>query len=206
LLQQAAFRPIRFAVSWGFIARLPAIVAISVEPRHSSVRIFGRRKKAITGTTAMFVNVRLALLLIAAPSLGLGAPPADPSEAQIRSALEGMHQAASALDADRFMSWYLHDPSLTITFDGHSLSGWDAILQQQRRWWAGYKSKPAYVEDKPPQIRLLAPDVATTLQWMTVGGGDATDTAKSAHLVVTSVWKKYSEGWRIVVAHESFSQ
>jgi len=153
------------------------------------------------------MRVGLALLVFVAPAIaGAAGPPIDASETQIRGALSEMHQAASALDADRFMNWYLQDPSLTITFDGHIMRGWEVIRDQQRRWWSASTTKLTYIEDMPPEVRLLGPDVATTLQSMTIGGDIPQGAAKPTHLTVTSVWKKRPEGWRIVIAHESISQ
>lgn len=111
-----------------------------------------------------------------------------------------MTRAADALDADRFMAWYWNSPSLAITFDGETLRGWAPILDQQRRWWSDQAGGASFAEERPPEITLQGPGVATSIQWMTVSGPTA---RKPARLVITSVWMKRPEGWRIVLAHES---
>jgi len=142
------------------------------------------------------------LLLLLLPSVTMAATPSiGQSEAQIRDALKSMHEAADASDADHFMEWYSHSPALIITFDGQSVRGWQANLDQQRQWWSGKKSDVVYSDERPPEIAIQSGDVATTVQWMSVGGPHSLK--PPMRVVVSSVWKKMPDGWRIVLAHES---
>ena len=126
---------------------------------------------------------------------------AQSPESQVRAAIVDMNKAAAKLDADKFMTWYWNSPSLTITFDGQTIRGWQSILDQQRKWWSDTKSGIEYAEQRSPEVVMLSVDVVTSVQWMTVGSGAKGE--KPAQLVITSVWKKHAEGWRIVLAHES---
>jgi ketosteroid isomerase-like protein len=143
------------------------------------------------------------VLLASAPILAACAHASGPGQAaepELRAAIADMTAAAVDLDADQFMTWYWNSPSLTITFDGETMRGWRPILDQQRKWWSEPADGVTYVETRPAEITLQSDTVATTLQWMTVG--DAAN-AEPAELVITSVWKKLPEGWRIVLAHET---
>lgn len=119
----------------------------------------------------------------------------------MRTAIGDMNKSAESLDADRFMIWYWNSPSLTITFDDETLRGWQPVLDQQRRWWSDKISGIKFTEQRPPEIIMQDASIVTSIQWMTVGS--AAESGKPARLVVTSVWKKLPEGWRIVIAHES---
>jgi uncharacterized protein (TIGR02246 family) len=141
-------------------------------------------------------------LLLCTPGIAdaFGAQTQSPQE-QVRSAIADMNKAAASLDADRFMTWYWNSPSLAITFDGQTMRGWQSILEQQRKWWSDKNSGVQFTEQRPPDIVMQGADVASSIQWMTIGS--TAESVKPAQLVITSVWKKRAEGWRIVLAHES---
>lgn len=142
----------------------------------------------------------LALFLVAPAAVHAAAPQPQDAETQVRAAITAMNTAAAELDADRFMAWYWNSPSLMITFDDETLQGWQVILEQQREWWSDRSSGVQYAEERPAVVRVQSADVVTTIQWMTVKDGQD---AVLTRLVVTSVWKKLPEGWRIVLAHET---
>jgi uncharacterized protein (TIGR02246 family) len=129
----------------------------------------------------------------------------NPAQAQtgafeVRRAIAGMNVAASKLDADAFMVWYWNSPSLVITFDGEVMRGWQNILTAQRGWWSDKKRGARFTEAREPEILAQGPDIITTVQWMNVADPESASPSK---LVITSVWRKRVEGWRIVLAHES---
>ncbi|MFT3968354.1 MAG: nuclear transport factor 2 family protein [Sphingobium sp.] len=147
--------------------------------------------------------VAIALLLSAPANAELASAGAQDPESEVRTAIAGMNKAASDLDADRFMDWYWNSPSLTITFDGETMRGWQPVLDQQRKWWSDKQAGIRFLEQRPAEIVARDADVVTSVQWMTVGSG--TEGARPAQLVITSVWKKLPEGWRIVLAHETLT-
>lgn len=75
-----------------------------------------------------FETIVLFLLAYSSPAQASG--PAD----EVRSAIAGMNNAAAKLDADEFMRRYWQPPELAITFDGETMRGWAAILDEQRKW------------------------------------------------------------------------
>lgn len=125
---------------------------------------------------------------------------AQSGEDQVRQAIMDMNRAAQRLDADAFMRSYWRSPRLAITFDGETMRGWDIIAREQRKWWADKSAGIRFDEQRPAEIVSQGDGVVTSLQWMQVSrAGDQ----KPARLVITSVWKKLPEGWRVVLAHES---
>jgi len=121
-------------------------------------------------------------------------------EDQVRDAIAGMMSAAGTLDADEFMRSYWQSPALAITFDGETLRGWHTILTEQRKWWSDKNSGIKFEEGRPPEIVSQGSDVATSIQWMNV---TSPENKKPSRLVITSVWRKLPEGWRVVLAHET---
>jgi uncharacterized protein (TIGR02246 family) len=125
---------------------------------------------------------------------------AQSAHVEVRRAMAQMNSAAAALDADAFMAWYWKSPSLVITFDGEVMHGWQNILSAQRKWWSDKNSGIAFSEEREPEIVSQGPAVLTSIQWMSVRDAKR---AKPSRLIITSVWRKRPEGWRIVLAHES---
>jgi ketosteroid isomerase-like protein len=125
---------------------------------------------------------------------------AETGPGEVRRAIAGMNVAASKLDADTFMGWYWNSPSLVITFDGEVMRGWQNILAAQRGWWSDKKNGVRFTQARAPEIASQGCDVVTTIQWMDVADPKS---ALPSKLVITSVWRKRAEGWRIVLAHES---
>ena len=123
----------------------------------------------------------------------------DPTD-QVRAAIVDMNKAAAKLDADGFMRSYWQSPDLTITFDGDTMRDWTTILGEQRKWWSDKRTGITFAEERPPEVLAQGGGIVTSIQWMkvtSVGG------KKPSRLVITSVWKKLPEGWRIVLAHET---
>jgi hypothetical protein len=124
--------------------------------------------------------------------------PAD----QVRSAIAGMNRAAAKLDADEFMHGYWESPDLAITFDGKTMRGWSTILREQRKWWSDKHAGTTFSEQRPPEVIAQDGNIVTSIQWMSVSNAA---NKKPSQLVITSVWKRLPEGWRIVLAHETLT-
>lgn len=149
----------------------------------------------------MDTKVLTAALAIAV-TLNANATP----ESELRPLLDEMIVSANAHDSDRFMALYQKSPSLTISFDDMVMTGFDAILAQQREWWENGKATPIYAELVPTRIQPISADVSATLQTLEVKAGPNAPAGKRVKLTITSVWKRLPEGWRIVLAHESMTR
>lgn len=145
------------------------------------------------------LTAALVIALVTSPSAN-----ATP-ESELRPLLDEMMVSANAHDSDRFMALYQKSPTLTISFDDMVLTGFDAILAQQKQWWNNGKATPVYTELAPARIQPISADVSATLQTLEVKAGPDAPASKRAKLTITSVWKRLPEGWRIVLAHESMT-
>lgn len=143
-----------------------------------------------------------SLTMATAFTLALCASPvaAQRPEDEVRKAISGMISAARRLDADEFMRSYWRSPKLVITFDGETMRGWEVIVNEQRKWWSDKNAGIEFEEGEPAEIVSQGSDVVTSIQWMNVTDGSS---KKPGKLVITSVWRKLPEGWRVVLAHET---
>lgn len=117
-----------------------------------------------------------------------------------------MLKAANAHDTDAFMAPMWHSPSLVLVFDGTIIRGWTAIHAQQLKWWRNGKSDATYAHRRAPEFVALAPNVElVTLPNVSTrtcpDGKVGTGT-----FVVTDLWKRLPQGWRIVYSHESWAK
>jgi ketosteroid isomerase-like protein len=127
---------------------------------------------------------------------------AQTPEKDVRQKIVAMMAAAEALDANAFMQTYWQSPALRITFDSETMAGWKIILQEQQKWWSHKDAGIKFIEDQPPLITAQGPQVVTSIQWINVS---TNSTPKPSKLVITSVWKKLPEGWRVILAHETLT-
>ena len=122
---------------------------------------------------------------------------------QLHPLLTEMLLAANAHDTDRYMTAFLRGPGLVFSFNGTIIQGWPELEAQQRKWWNNGKSDVVYSERRPSIITVLSRDAAVLTMEL-----ESRRTASNGQLavgtaVVTMVYQKRPEGWRVVQAHES---
>lgn len=134
--------------------------------------------------------------------------PASSAEQAIRPLMAKMLQAANAGDTETFMAPMVHSPELVFAFNGEAIRGWDALHAQQLKWWAKDKNptKYTYAEDGAPGFLSLDADVEVVTwplvsRWTSPAGKEG-----SSGFVVTYVWQRLPQGWRIVYGHESWKK
>lgn len=148
----------------------------------------------------------LSTLLLACAFTVEGAHAADAdasAQQQIQQVWQGMMSAAHAHDTDRFMSAYLREPGLVFVFNGQVIHGWDDLHAQQLKWWRNGKSDVVYTEMGKTEFVPLAANLVVTTSHLAARRTLADGKVGETDLVVTSVWKKLPQGWRIVCGHES---
>lgn len=129
---------------------------------------------------------------------------------EIMPLFEAMQATAQAFDADAHVAFWARRPEsmLVGSFLGSEvkLVGWDAILEKQREWWAGARPDPA----NPAYGLLEGPDVvvadaahAMLYFVLEARGRDAEGVARKFRLMISQLWQKQDDGWKVVHAHES---
>jgi ketosteroid isomerase-like protein len=104
-------------------------------------------------------------------------------------------------DLDAFMSGYWNSPDLTY-FSTHKTSGWQATLNHYRETYQGAGHEMGSLEFSDLQVEELAPNAAFVRgRWkLTLSDG------RTPHGLFTLVFRKFSDGWKIVHDHSSVEQ
>lgn len=147
----------------------------------------------------MGTALAICMLLTALPRPGIAQSP----EQQIRPLLDEQMAAANAHDTDRFLASYLRGPELVFVFNGAVIQGWDALREQQLKWWKNGTSDVVYRQRGTPVFTVLGPDHAVVISRLASERTMPDGTMSTGEFVVTMIWQKRAEGWRIIHAHES---
>lgn len=130
---------------------------------------------------------------------------APSAEQAIRPMMAKMFRAANAHDTNAFMAAMVHGPKLVFAINGEVIRGWDALHAQQLKWWNNGKSDAKYAQNGPPAFMPIGPDVEI-VTWPLTGSGTAHAKAVRSDFVVTYIWQRLPQGWRIVYGHESWKK
>lgn len=155
-------------------------------------------------TKMVAVVALICVGLFAGSACAARAPSA--AEQTIRPQMAMMFKAASAHDTDAFMATMVRRPDLIFAINGEIIRGWDALHAQQLKWWKNGRSEATYAENGKPDFMALGPD-AEVVTWPLVAHG-TTPGGKplTSPFVVTYIWQRLPEGWRIVYGHESWAK
>ena len=125
---------------------------------------------------------------------------------QIRPLLTEQLLAANAHDTDRFLASYVHSPELIAIENGQLIHGWDALREQQLKWWKNGKSDAVYTQLSPPEFAVLDSQTVVVTQQMashrTLPDGSSHDDT----FVVSTIWRHFPKGWRVTYSHESWAR
>ncbi len=154
--------------------------------------------------------MKLLLPILGACILFAGCAPvktdAPSAQRQIQPLMDAMAVAANAHDTDAYMAFYQHSPSLIFAIDGRIIRGWDALHAQQLIWWKNGKSDVVYTPSVAPEFEVLTPDLVVSTQMLSSRRTAPDGKISTGTFVVTSVWKRLPQGWRIVYGHESWAR
>src|ERR1035437_4139230 len=154
----------------------------------------------------MTMNYKIFPMLVASFALfGGQAQAADSSRVRtdIQPLLDEQLLAANAHDTDRFLATFLHDQKLVFVFNGVITIGWDDVRTGQLKAWNNGKSDVVYSQNGEATFTVLSPEAAVVTQPMKSVRTLPDGQVSRGKFVVTAVWGKRPEGWRIVQAHES---
>lgn len=151
-------------------------------------------------------SILLLAAAMAVMSTGAGTAHAAPPTAKqsIRSIMTQMMQAANAHDTDRFMAAFLRSPSMVFAINGVVLHGWNALYAQRLKWWHHGKSDVRYSQEGPTEFTALAPGVEITTERLYSRRTLPDRKVSTSAFVVTYVWRRLPQGWRILYGHESW--
>lgn len=137
---------------------------------------------------------------------GLHAAGTPPAPQQIRTQWHEMQRAADAHDTDRFMAPFARGPGLVFAVNGKVIHGWDALHAQQLKWWNHGKSDARYTQVGKLEVVALGPDAEVSTASFTSRRTGPDGKISTGSFVVTYIWKRLPQGWRIVYGHESWTR
>ena len=133
--------------------------------------------------------------------------PSDADIAAARAAIEPvfarMLRAANAHDAEAHLAAYAKTPALTFVVGDEVITGWDSLLVRQRGWWQNGKSDVVYSLVDSARYQSPAPGVVVQTYVLAARRSAPDGSVREGRIVVTDVWQRRAEGWRIVYAHEA---
>lgn len=148
-------------------------------------------------------------LLMGFALVGAGAPAeaaAADARQQILPIWNRMQDAANAHDTDRFMAPFVRSPDLIFAVNGEVIRGFDALHARQLQWWNNGRSDARYTEDGSPRFMALGAGAEVSTASFTSRRTAPDGKARVGRFVVTYVWKKLPQGWRIIYGHESWAR
>ncbi len=125
---------------------------------------------------------------------------------QILPLLNEQLLAANSHDTDRFLATYAHGPELVFIANGQIIHGWDALHDQQLKWWKNGKSDVVYAQQSPPEFAVLDSETVLVTQQMTSHRTGQDGKPNDSRFVISSIWRKLPVGWRVTYGHESWAR
>jgi ketosteroid isomerase-like protein len=128
------------------------------------------------------------------------------SDQEAKSAVENVLRTQQAAwnrhDLEGFMAGYWNSPDLTFFSDAHETSGWQEALARYRNRYQGEGKQMGKLEFSELRIEPLGSDAAFVRgAWqLTLSDG------KTPHGIFTLVFRKLSDGWKIVHDHTSAAE
>jgi beta-aspartyl-peptidase (threonine type) len=138
---------------------------------------------------------RLLLIVVCFFRLSAAEEPAD----AIRLVITEQQSAWNRQDLAAFMKGYRNSPDLTFFSGDHVSHGWQEALDRYRKNYQAEGKEMGRLEFSDLQIEVLGTDAAFVRgRWhLTMSDG------KTPHGLFTLVFRRFSDGWKIVHDHTS---
>lgn len=142
----------------------------------------------------------LIFLLSVLPRAGAGS--GQETKSAVENVLRTQQAAWNRHDLEGFMAGYWNSPDLTFFSDAHETSGWQGALARYRNRYQGEGKEMGKLEFSELRIEPLGSDAAFVRgAWqLTLSDG------KTPHGIFTLVFRKLSDGWKIVHDHTSAAE
>jgi len=153
-------------------------------------------------TAASVLPTFLSLVALCALAAETPREASEKSKAAVEHVLRTQQDAWNRHDLDAFMAGYWNSPELTFFSGAKQTSSWQATLDRYRATYASPGHEMGTLEFSALRIEILGPDAAFVRgAWnLTMPDG------KTPHGLFTLVFRKFSEGWKIVHDHTSAAE
>jgi beta-aspartyl-peptidase (threonine type) len=118
---------------------------------------------------------------------------------EVEQVLRLQQEAWNRHDLESFMTGYWNSPALTFFSGAHETSGWQGALERYRKTYQSEGKEMGKLEFSDLRIEPLGSGAAFVRgAWhLTMSDG------KTPHGLFTLVFRKFSDGWKIVHDHTS---
>jgi ketosteroid isomerase-like protein len=130
---------------------------------------------------------------------GMGQGAGDAGSAAIRKVIEDQQASWNRQDLEGFMAGYWNSPELTFFSGAHESKGWQAALDRYKKNYQGAGHEMGKLEFANLRVEVLGPDAAFVRGAFHLTMSDG----KTPHGLFTLVFRKFSEGWKIVHDHSA---
>ena len=141
----------------------------------------------------------VAVLLLAAASAVRAESPAPDAAPAVRAVLAAQIEAWNRGDLDGYMAGYWKSPDLVFFSNGTETRGWQPTLDRYRARYQGAGKQMGTLDFPAMDILTLGPDAALARGRWRLKMPDG----KELTGMTTVVFRKRTEGWRIVHDHSS---
>ncbi|MGA8763622.1 MAG: nuclear transport factor 2 family protein [Candidatus Sulfotelmatobacter sp.] len=151
----------------------------------------------------LFLYVFLSMIAVRAGAhSSAGAIDNEAEKSAVERVLRTQQEAWNRHDLEGFMGGYWNSPDLTFFSGAKEHQGWQATIDRYRAAYASPGHEMGKLEFSELRIEMLGADVAFVRgTWqLTMSDG------KTPHGLFTLVFRKFSEGWKIVHDHTSAAE
>jgi beta-aspartyl-peptidase (threonine type) len=117
----------------------------------------------------------------------------------IQTVIERQQAAWNRQDLEGFMAGYWNSPELTFFSGAHESKGWQAALGRYKKNYQDPGHEMGKLEFSNLHIQMLGPDAAFVRGEFHLTMSDG----KTPHGLFTLIFKKFTDGWKIVHDHSS---
>jgi len=152
-------------------------------------------------TLRILILLPLFAISLVAQELHSGSAPSDP-KAAVEQVLHIQQDAWNRHDLEAFMAGYWNSPDLTFFSGAKETSGWQATLDRYRATYASPGHEMGTLNFSGLRIETLGPEAAFVRgAWqLTLSDG------KTPHGRFTLIFRKFSDGWKIIHDHTSVAE
>ena len=123
----------------------------------------------------------------------------DAARAAIRKVIAEQQAAWNRQDLGGFMAGYWNSHELTFFSGAHESKGWQAALDRYKKNYQGAGHEMGKLEFANLRIEMLGPEAAFVRGEFHLTMSDG----KTPHGLFTLVFRKFTEGWKIVHDHSA---
>jgi beta-aspartyl-peptidase (threonine type) len=123
----------------------------------------------------------------------------DAARSAIRKVIEDQQAAWNRRDLEGFMGGYWNSPELTFFSGAHESKGWQAALDRYKKNYQGVGHEMGKLEFRNLRIEVLGPEAAFVRGEFHLTMSDG----KTPYGLFTLVFRKFTEGWKIVHDHSA---